>query len=56
MRCDQCIPEWFVCLALVVVWLQGFLLAWALNNQDKPIWQGVLDGLSLRFVWGRFVR
>lgn len=50
------IPEWLACILIVFMFIHGFLLGRASGLADvDPFWKSYLDGISLRFIWGRFI-
>lgn len=36
--------------------LQGFILAFIMYAPDTPFKRGFIDGLTLKFIWGRFIK
>jgi hypothetical protein len=50
------IPEWLVVLMMVCMFLYGFVLGHAVNNQQDPFWRSFMDGLALRRLWDRRFR
>jgi hypothetical protein len=50
------IPEWLAVLMMVCMFLYGFTLGHALNNQQDPFWRSFMDGLALRRFWDKAFR
>jgi hypothetical protein len=45
-----------VAFYILLGWLNGFLLAYFMWAPLTSFKQGVMDGLSLKFIWKRFVK
>ena len=43
-------------LLLILAWIDGIILGYILWAPRSPYKQGLIDGLSLKFIWGRFVK
>jgi len=45
-----------ITLLLILAWINGIILGYIIWAPRSPYKQGLIDGLSLRFIWGRFVK
>ncbi len=43
-------------LLLIVAWINGIILGYIIWAPTSPFKQGLINGLSLKFIWGRFVK
>ena len=45
-----------VAFYILLGWFNGFLLAYIMWAPETTFKRGLIDGLSLKFIWGRFVK
>ena len=45
-----------ISLLLILTWINGIVLGYIIWAPTSPYKQGLLKGLSLKFIWGRFVK
>ena len=43
-------------LLLILTWINGIILGYIFWAPTSPYKQGLINGLSLKFIWGRFVK
>jgi hypothetical protein len=41
------VPEWLAVVAMLFMWLHGFVIAWAWSHRDQPFWNGFIDPFGL---------
>ena len=41
---------------ILLGWVNGFLLAYIVWAPVTPFYQAFINGLSLKFIWGRFIK
>jgi hypothetical protein len=45
-----------ITLLLILAWIDGIILGYIIWAPTTSYKQGLNDGLSLKFIWGRFVK
>ena len=45
-----------IAIFVVIAWLQGIVYGYIMWAPLTPFKQAFMDGLSLKFIWGRFVK
>ena len=45
-----------IAILVVIAWLEGLVIGYIMWAPTSPFKQAFMDGLSLKFIWGRFVK
>jgi hypothetical protein len=45
-----------ITLLLIVNWINGIALGYVIWAPMTPFKQGLINGLILKFIWGRFIK
>ena len=48
--------EFQITLLIILNWINGIFLGYIIWSPNTPFKRGLIDGLSLKFIWGRFVK
>lgn len=49
------VPDWLDAVFILYAYAFGTCFGMAISKPDDPFWRGFLDGLTLRFIWGRWL-
>jgi hypothetical protein len=50
------VTELEIAVLLILNWINGIVLGYIIWAPTSPFKRGLLNGLSLKFIWGRFVK
>jgi len=45
-----------IAIFVVIAWLEGLVIGYIMWAPTSPFKQAFMDGLSLKFIWGKFVK
>jgi hypothetical protein len=43
-----------VIVAMILMWINGYIFSWLIFGEDTPFKRGFIDGITLRFLWRKF--
>ncbi len=45
-----------IALLLIFTWINGIILGYIIWAPTSPFKQAIIHGMSLKFIWGRFIK